>query len=352
MNLPDDFGLSPLATLAHVGSRRPVTSHFTFWKGWGDAVFASRPRLWPASGADHSDPTATHQFTSLRSVRIGATLLEPPPGTPVRAGVVTTHGYGRPATLSAQAERWEALAATGVAVLLVRVRGFPGSQSDTGDLMASPLGWITHGLEVPVQAASGVCDWVLSGAVADVVNACRAMADWLRGRGPVLLHGESLGGGLAVLAGAQLAGRLDIARIAIGLPSLGDWLWRLAQGSRPLPAVGSIGADVAKFLVAHAGIEAQAAATLRLFDAVVHAHMVRCPVLCKLALRDDVVPAPAAAAVFNAIASAPGCKRRFVTACGHFDGGLADGRRHARFEQLVDEFLDPAADPAHVMAGL
>src|SRR6185295_10595406 len=44
MNLPDDFGLSPVRTLAHVGSPRPATSHFAFWKGWAEAVFAPSPR--------------------------------------------------------------------------------------------------------------------------------------------------------------------------------------------------------------------------------------------------------------------------------------------------------------------
>ncbi len=352
MNLPDDFGLSPIQTLAHVCSPRPATSHFTFWKAWSEAVFAHEPRLWPTRLTDPSDPTATHEFASLRSVRIGSTLLEPPAGTPIRAGLVTIHGYGRPLKLSEEAGRWLPLNTCGVAVLMVRVRGFPGSQTDTGDLLASPFGWIGHGLEVPISAPTGVCDWVLSGAVADVVNACRALHDWLRGRGPLFLHGESLGGGLAVLAAGQLAGRVPIDRLALALPTLGDWPWRLGPGARPLGNAGSVGADVARFLIAHASLDSQVATTLRLFDAALHAHAVRPPVLCKLALRDDVVPAPTAAAVFNALASPPGLKRRFVTGYGHFDGGLADLRRHAEFEKLVNRFLDPDVEPMTALAGL
>jgi cephalosporin-C deacetylase-like acetyl esterase len=354
MNLPDDFGLSPAATLAHVGALRPVTSHFAFWKGWAEAVFTPPVRLWPTRLTDPSDPTATHEFTSLRSVRIGATLLEPARGVPVRAGVVTTHGYGRPGTLSEEAARWEPFAARGVAVLMLRVRGFPGSQSDAGDLLAGPFGWIASGLETPVNSAAGTSDWVLSGAVADVVNACRAMHQWLgeRGKDPGLyLHGESFGGGLAVLASAQLAGRIPVERLALALPTLGDWPWRLSRPARG-PGAGSVGADVDRFLIAHRALEAQVATTLRLFDATVHAHAVRCPVLCKLALRDDVVPAPSAASVFNALSTPPGLKRRLVTAFGHFDGGLADLRRHAEFERLVGRFLDPGVPPLEALAGL
>src|SRR5690606_12115974 len=98
----------------------------------------------------------------------------------------------------------------------------------------------------------------------DVFQACRAVRNWILGRRGdgvdaepeptdhplVFLYGESLGGGLAVIAASQLAGRLPrahfIDRLALGLPSLGDWPWRLAH-----PAQGT-GADVAKVLDHHA----------------------------------------------------------------------------------------------------
>ena len=185
-----------------------------------------------------------------------------------------------------------------------------------------------------------------------MVNGGGALQGWLRGRGPLCLHGESVGGGLAVLAGGQLAGRVPIDRLALALPTLGDWPWRLGPGAGPRGGAGSVGADVARFLVAHASLDGQVATTLRLFDAAVHAHGVRPPVLCKLALRDDIVPAPTAAAIFNALATPPGLKRRFVTGYGHFDGGLADLRRHAEFDKLVDRFLDPDVAPMAALAGL
>jgi cephalosporin-C deacetylase-like acetyl esterase len=90
--------------------------------------------------------------------------------------------------------------------------------------------------------------------------------------------------------------------------------------------------------------------SMLLYDAVFHARGVGCPTLCKLAGRDDIVPAPAAAAVFNAIATDR--KWRYQTACGHFDGGLADTRRHKNFTQFNIRFLDPALEPEAVMSAV
>ena len=78
---------------------------------------------------------------------------------------------------------------------------------------------------------------------------------------------------------------------------------------------------------------------IELFDAAFHAPMIRSPCLCKLAVLDDTVPAPTAAAVYNALGS--GQKWRIVTQYGHFDGGLRDARIHAQFERTQVDFLDP-----------
>jgi cephalosporin-C deacetylase-like acetyl esterase len=109
---------------------------------------------------------------------------------------------------------------------------------------------------------------------------------------------------------------------------------------------------VRRFIDDHADRRAGVYELLRLHDAAIHARRVRCPALCKLALRDEVVPAPAAASVFNALGTDPGRKWRHVTRYGHFDGGIADGRRHAAFERLVVEFLDPGREPDETMAEL
>jgi cephalosporin-C deacetylase-like acetyl esterase len=159
---------------------------------------------------------------------------------------------------------------------------------------------------------------------------------------PLALHGEALGGGLAVIAAAQLAQMGNPpARLVISVPDLGDWRWRVSRYCG-----GPAGAVNAAVVAARRGGE-KLAQTLVSFDAALHARSVECAVLCKLAERDDVVPAPAAAAVFNALPD--GRKRRFVTRFGHYDGGLADARRHARFDRIAHSFLDSSGSPVELM---
>lgn len=352
---PEDFGLDPIATLAHVGDSARSSRHAPIWKAWSEAVAAVRPRLQETRDPDPSDPTADQHFESLHHVRIGCRLLEPIPRTRPRAAIVAFHGYGDVAAAADEEPRWAALRSRGVTVLIVRVRGFPGSRRDTGDWNAHAHGWITRGLETaPADTGIGT-DWSFAHAAADALLACRAMRHRL-GRGgpgaerragtsggpPIFIYGQSFGAALAILAAARLGDDETPARVAIGLPTMGDWPWRLAHRR---PGGHGAGAQIARLLVDFAEREESIVATLRAFDPVIHARAVRCPVLCKLALRDDVVPAPSAAAVFNALGTDPGRKWRFVTRYGHFDGGLADLRRHARFEQAADAFLDPASDP-------
>jgi hypothetical protein len=123
------------------------------------------------------------------------------------------------------------------------------------------------------------------------------------------------------------------SRLAVGLPAFGDWSWRFADPSRT--AFGS-GAHLATLL--------------RLCDSALHARRVLVPTLCKLAFCDEVVPAPAAAAVFNALGADPGSKWRFLVPEGHTEPSLACGRRVVLFERCLTEFLDPARDPAETMA--
>ncbi len=354
MILPHDFGLTPIQTLARVAHATPSWRHSAFWSAWEKAFTGSAPALSavPASSTDPTDPTATHWFESLRHVRIGALLVAPPAGTPLRAGVIALHGYGRIGPLAGERERWEPLAARGVATLAIRVRGFPGSARETGVLTDAPGGWIGHGLEALVVAedaapSAQVAMWILPEAVADVANAALALRRWMGQTLPVFVHGESLGGGLAVIAAARAGHAAGIARLAIGNPSLGDWSWRL---SVPECNPDSAGAHVRGLLSLHQRRADKFLDTLRLADAALHARSVQCPTLCKLAERDDVVPAPSAAAVYNALGCAPGQKWRFITPFGHFDGGIRSARRQAIFERAVDEFLNPAVTPQESMA--
>lgn len=344
---PTDFGLSAVKTLAHVSATAPAPGHSAFWGRWRKSFDEIRPVLGPrsAAGRDPTDPTATHEFEGVHSTRIGCSLWELPRGVPVRGGLVSLHGYGCEEPLAADETRWAGLVSRGLAVLSVRVRGFPGSCAECGALSRMDGGWVTHGLSESAgpDAADPMSGWVLPRAVMDAAHACIALSAHLGPGVPIFLEGESFGGGLAVLAAAQLAGRLEIARMAIGWPSLGDWGWRLTGlgGSRLTGDAGTIGGQVAA-LLARAGPRAEAmTGLLRLADAVVHAPRVRGAVLAKLAVRDEAVPAPTAAAVFNALGADPGRKWRFVVPYGHFDGGLRPARRLALYERARADFLDP-----------
>jgi cephalosporin-C deacetylase-like acetyl esterase len=259
-------------------------------------------------------------------------------------------------SLAQAAEDWKELPKRGVATLIIRVRGYPGSCADVPQLIhhAGHHGggdWITYGLEVPLSDRGFGCDWSFSYAAADVVNACRALRTMLSAAcpgAPIFMHGESFGGALAVIAASQLAEFDEPARLVIGLPTMGDWPWRMGLPENPRGE--SAGERIRRCISDHTNLRGDITTTLRVFDAAVHARRITCPVLCKLAARDDVVPAPAAAAVFNALGADPGLKWRFVTHYGHFDGGITDLRRHALFQQVATDFLDPSRPVEDAMA--
>lgn len=363
MILPDDFGLSPVQTLAHVGEHSRAPQHGHFWKNWTTTVLAESPRLSPIDPRqpDPADPSGTHWFEGIRHVRVGCSLVTPPKGTPLRAGLVACHGYAQVPRLAQEAETWQTVASRGVAVLVFRARGFPGSQIDAGDWSAREGGfaggWITRGLGEAVAKTGLGTEWSFSYGVADAFHAAGALRRHLETRAgasgetlPIFMHGQSFGGALAVMAASLMPDGREISRLAIGLPTLGDWPWRLAHRTAGAAASPGAGGEILRLLRDRPGLEETAVNTLRLFDIVIHAHRVRCPALCKLATRDEAVPAPSAAAVFNNLSSDPGLKWRFVTTYGHFDGGIADGRRHAMFERARDDFLDPTRDPTQAMA--
>ncbi len=362
-NAWDQRLLEGVRALARVGSTTPAPDHSVFWGAWYRRLVGQRASLSQigAGDADPSDTTATHRYTSLDGVRVGARLIEPPDGAPVRAGLVSVHGASVHKSLEQTAQRWRAIAGSGVSVLLIRVRGFAGSQLDTGDLSSggSGVGWITRGLDQQPGLLDGSMPWVLSGAVADVANACRAMRNLLAGddednprsirdKLPLFLHGESLGGALATIATAQLSGKLRqervIERLILGTPTLGDWGWRLAN-----PTPGGLGGEILTLLTERPELQASILNHLHLTDSVVHAARMRTPTLCKLAMRDEVAPAPAAAAVFNALATSPGQKWRFVIPEGHLQGDLALARRASLFERCMADFVDPERAPEDAM---
>ncbi len=351
MELPTDFGLGPVRTLAHVAEAAPAPHHQAFWRAWREALFGCEPKLRRADTGDSDDPGATHVFESFGGTRIGCRLAPPPEGVQCRAMLVALHGYQAP-PLSQDVGAWADLTARGVAVLGMRVRGFQGSRLDVPDLAAaanSKWGWVSCGLEQPVARAPDALRWTVAQAAMDVAHAVRAARSELTRRaGPeALLYvaGESLGGGLAVLALAGLARRVWVERLVLGLPSLGDWAWRARHGRWG----GGAGAQLGAYLRDHGAREQDLYETIRLCDAALLAPQVSCAVLGKLAERDEVVPAPAAAAVFNALGAEPGRKYRFVVPFGHADAGPANARRHALFRRCVTDFLDPSRRPRDSM---
>ena len=373
--LPDDYGLDPIATLSRVADPTPDPGHSVFWAHWRRLVDAQRPALVARregvtglSEIDPSDDTATHALESFDGVRIGGRLLTPPPGTPVRAGLVSGHGYRASRPLDERDGLFGALLERGVAVLNIRVRGYAGSRLDVGDLTlpietgpAAGLGWIARGL---AETGGGAAEahphetmgWVYPQAIADIYNACRALRWWVEERVSaddavpdgcprVFMHGESFAGGLAVGAAAMLhgrqAGRTVLDRLVLALPTMGDWPWRVFTSGR---TTGS-GAEVLELLNREPWLAGLIKSRLRQCDSVVLAERIHRPVLCKLAQRDEVVPAPSAAAVFNALGVDPGLKWRFVVPHGHAETGIANARKHAEFERVITDFLDPARRP-------
>lgn len=351
---PEDYGLGPEETLARVGDPTRASLHKAFWtRHWKALIASPRPLLTEAKNADPSDPGVTHTFPGVRHIDIGCRLAMPQP--PLRGVAILLHGYDSVPTLTERIESETALLERGLALLAIRARGFAGSRVDGIPPAGSPgSGWITHGLDAPGDDLAGAEAWVAPLAVADVIDAARAARNWLMDQGLPLgliaIKGESLGATLAIDAVAALNGRLPretiVDRLVIALPTLADWPWRLMT---PPPTTGT-GAEIDALLKRAPEPNRQTIIDrLRLLDPVVHAPHVRIPVLCKLAQRDDVAPAPAAAAAFNALSSDPGRRWRFVVPYGHFDGGIANARRHALFEKCAADFLDPDKRPRRSM---
>ncbi|MGI9013460.1 MAG: acetylxylan esterase [Phycisphaerales bacterium] len=320
---PEDYGLTAAQTLEHRLADDTVPNGFdAFWAETCEAL-SSHPASFRKAGS-----SGIVQFESFRSVRINGRLTVPEGA--VDAVIITSHGYGNVA--DDFAEQPVIASAPGAALLEVRVRGYPPSIEEIGDLRD---GWIMHRIE-------SAQTWIVRGAVCDIMQAARCARTRFGNDVAIFLHGESLGAGLAVMAAAQLA-RLNIAvdRLVIGLPSLGDWRWRAGRycngaGGEINPLIESFRQESRAFIE-----------RLCLLDAALHGRFVSCPALCKLAQRDDVVPAPSAAAVYHSLGSDE--KWRFVTRYGHFDGGIADARRHVVFDQLISSALDPQQDLADVM---
>ncbi|TVQ55079.1 MAG: hypothetical protein EA377_04070 [Phycisphaerales bacterium] len=325
---PEDYGLTADETLAHTVSSTPPADFDDFWSEFREEV-ESLPRAW-RNAVDPDEPTEV-MVSSVRSVRIVARVSCPPgPLAEFRGGVITSHGSGAEASFPQAAEPW---CEHGLVTVRLRVRGYPPSTMDLPDCRSN---WILRGIETPET-------WILRSAVADVIQCFRGLRAWLGDDRPIGLHGESLGGGLAVMAAAQLAAMGDPPhRLAIGLPSFGNWAWRAGR------YCNGTGALVNEFLNTMRQDADFVVQRMGLLDAAHHAPRVPCPTLVKLAELDDVVPAPSAASIANAMPQDQ--LWRWITRYGHFEGGIADLRRHAVFERMHPVFLDPTRPPDEAAA--
>lgn len=325
ISAPETYGLDIEQTLGFCHTPPPPPDFPAYWADFREELLAQS-----ASFATPPNDTVNRVvFTSLRSVRIVGRLSLPEHRP--RGIVITSHGYENvPDIFTDETEPWSE---QGLGTLRIRVRGYPPSVQDIPDLRGA---WIMRNIES--QDA-----WIARGAVADLVQAYRALRRQFGPEMPIMIHGESFGGGLSIIAAAQLAQMDDApARMAIGLPSFGAWEWR-----RGRYCAGS-GAQVNMAIESMRAEDEIIMRTLRLFDAVHHAPSLTMPIVMKVAVNDDVVPAPTQCAIYNALPE--GAKYRFVTRYGHFDGGISDLRRHALFERMHIAFLDPANDPATVIA--
>lgn len=329
ISAPDDYGLTPQQTLGHTASSETLEGFDAYWHNLREAI-GSLPVRWRGSIDGELNEVI---IPSLQSVRIVARITMPPRTPRGVVIAIPAHGIATESNSTGDQPPQVADAWTERDLIMLRlaVRGYPPSTIDIDDLGDD---WILHRIE-------SADAWIMRGAVADVVQAYRCARSHFGKDMSISLHGESLGGGLAVLAAAQLAAMGDPpTRLIVALPSLGDWRWRNTR------YCNGAGAKVNMMVEALRGQQRDdLMRTVLLFDAALHARACNMPVLAKLALQDDTVPAPSAAAVFNALGSQD--KWRFVTRFGHFDGGLADARRHALFERIHPAFADadrPAAD--------
>lgn len=330
--------------LAHVGDPTPPSGFLQFWSGlaerlWGPTCTFQELTQRTAAEREGGAKGITHTVTSCDSVRVGVRIIPPASGKP-RGVVITLHGYSVDPELAFPAT--SAWVNHGLTTIALRVRGYPGSRFDTGDLCSDNRGYAGQHLDHPFK-------WNIAGAVTDVVATFRAAREMFGDAMPISLHGDSFGGGLATIAASAISMRDGLYRLAIGVPTLGHWTWRLKQEPTP----GSLGHQVKRAMEARPDQHDTMLQTLRLYDAVVHARRVTCPVVCKLAIRDPIVPPMSAAAIFNALASGPGLKWRYSVEYGHTPATnpetRADVRRHAEYEMLIGEFLDPAEYPQEIM---
>ncbi len=213
-------------------------------------------------------------FDSLGGSRIRGYLLRPDSGQPCPL-VVHAHGYQ---------DRYEHKvdwARRGLNVFGFDVRGFGRSSSA---ITVSDDGYLLTGIESPA-------DCILRGAVADYLQAVRTAKEMLGGdAGTVGYYGFSFGAALALMAAATGDGA-DF--VVLGQPTFG---W---NPERHRLALGGSALELRQYVDKHRWRRDTVTETLKYFDTLHFAPLIKAPTLVGVGLDDDVVPSRTVLAIVN-----------------------------------------------------
>ena len=250
----------------------------SFWKRTVRELDALDPEA--ASEPDRRQPYRQLELRNMRfrswgGVRIAGYRLFWQDDRP-RPLVVHGHGYN-----SRYSVQW-LWALQGLNVVGVDIRGFGRSRKAVE--RRSPWGFMLTGFESPEAH-------MLRGAVCDYIQAARVGHGLARGRtSSLVFRGFSFSGALALMAQAATQ-RADL--LAIGTPTFG---WH--DGRNELARAGSA-VEVRRFHERQPRHAAAIRDTLRYFDSMNFAPLIRSPTLLGIGRRDIVVPPATVYAIRN-----------------------------------------------------
>ncbi|MGR5430837.1 acetylxylan esterase [Vibrio astriarenae] len=247
-------------------------------------------------------------YDSTKGLRIGGWLLLPEK-QPVYGAVVYAHGYGG---LTAPDTSWKL---DNTAILMPCVRGI--GRSPQHSVSSDPYWHVLHHVQDKQQ-------YIIAGCVQDLWCGVSALLTLFpQTENHIGFVGESLGGGLGVLASA-FDSRLSLSHFHV--PTFGNTELRL-----DMPCLGSTQALIE--------FKDQAAlkATLPYFDTSIAAKYLTHPTLWGLARFDPFVAPPGQFSAYNAC---PKDKELYVLDAGHFDYP-DENKQKKMMRKEVEMFLQP-----------
>ncbi len=259
---------------------KPNTDRPPGFLGFWDSTVAELAEIEPnpeiLSAEARDDGLTLHRlaYTSLGGIRIRGYLLRSISGQPCPL-VVHAHGYE---------DRYEHRidwARRGLNVFGFDARGFGRSASA---ISISEDGYLLTGIESPDTS-------ILRGAVADYLQAVRVARELLDdGVGTLGYYGFSFGGALALMAAATSR---DADFVILGQPTFG---W---NEERRRLALGGSALQVKQYVEKYLWRRDTVTDTLRYFDTLNFAPLIRAPTLVGIGLDDDVVPSRTVLAIVN-----------------------------------------------------